>query len=183
MTTERVRLEVKQAENGQRRPDAKEVAALWANFLGLWQEMTEEERTQVMGLLVERVDILTKEEGTCKIRFSGQVPISSVVTTQTNRAGDAAYHELSAHQNRSAVEHKSAFFGAITGFAGIFPCETLLSGLRTIRASTWHTLRYGKPKQNILSVLLRSPAHAYPAAGCHAARRTTAGADATEGPL
>ena len=86
LTTERVRLEVKQAENGQRRPQAKEVAALWANFMELWEEMTEEERTQVMGLLVERVDIHTKEEGTCKIRFSGQVPISSVVTTQTNRA-------------------------------------------------------------------------------------------------
>ena len=71
----------------QRRTDAKHVAELFSKFTELWEEMTDEEKEQVMQLLVERVDIHSKEEGTCKIRFSGQVPISSVVTAQTNRAG------------------------------------------------------------------------------------------------
>lgn len=76
LETERVKIEAEQsrlrnlvAEQTCQRPDAKQVADVWSKFLGLWQEMTEEEREQALSLLVERVDIREKEEGTCKIRI------------------------------------------------------------------------------------------------------------------
>lgn len=71
---ERARLETLNIVNSHLRPDAKRVAEAWTQFGELWEEMTNEERERVMFLLVEKVDILDKQEGTCQIRIFDKSP-------------------------------------------------------------------------------------------------------------
>ena len=84
---EKCRLEGEHASQSASRPDEKVIAAWWSNLIESWEDMPEEDREWMMGTLVEQVDIHTKESGTCKIRISGQVPRSSVVTTVAMGAG------------------------------------------------------------------------------------------------
>lgn len=84
ITTERLKLESRVTESGKARPDAQHIQALWSRFAELWEGMTDEERETVMQQLVERVDIHTKTEGTCRIRISGQVPRHNVGLTYPN---------------------------------------------------------------------------------------------------
>jgi hypothetical protein len=80
---EKCRLEGLHASQNASRPDEKVIAEWWSNLIESWEDLTEEEREWMMGTLVEQVDIDTKESGTYRIRISGQVPRSSVVTTET----------------------------------------------------------------------------------------------------
>jgi hypothetical protein len=74
LEAERLKLEAQSAAHSQRRPDAKRAAELLGQFLELWEYMTDEEREQAMQLLVEKVEIRSKEEGTCRIRISDRSP-------------------------------------------------------------------------------------------------------------
>ena len=73
--------------NKQQRPDVATIHGHWKNFAELWEFLTESERDQVMLALLEQVDIHSNEKGTCKVRLSGQVPLSNVGLTSTDRAG------------------------------------------------------------------------------------------------
>ena len=70
LEAERADFESQKAAQTQQRPDVKHVAGLLTRFVTLWEDMTDEEREQAMNLLVERVDIHTKTEGTCRILIS-----------------------------------------------------------------------------------------------------------------
>jgi hypothetical protein len=48
--------------------------------------LTEGERETVMQELIEHIEISSKEEGTCRIRISQQIPFSNVELTTDNRA-------------------------------------------------------------------------------------------------
>ena len=98
-----------------KRPTAAQVADVWKNFLALWEKAEEDERAELMDCLVERVEMVEKNYAAMRL-----APIAGGIGQQfgtncRNRAGDAAYHELSAHQNRSAVGRKATFRGAIAG--------------------------------------------------------------------
>ncbi len=84
---ERNRVLTQIAENTKQRPDVEAIHGYWKNFAELWEFLTESEREQAMQALIEQVDIHSNEKGTCKIRVSGQVPISNVGLTSTYRAG------------------------------------------------------------------------------------------------
>lgn len=58
------------------RPNAAQVQALWSKFLKLWERATEEERCQLLPLLVERVEMTEKERGFCDLAFQAQNPRS-----------------------------------------------------------------------------------------------------------
>lgn len=60
---ERQRLEREIAASRLNRPDAAQVQRLWGRVLELWDAATEAERVQLMGLLVERVEMKDKEHG------------------------------------------------------------------------------------------------------------------------
>jgi site-specific DNA recombinase len=70
-----------------RRPDAEQVRRLWGRTLELWEEATEEERAQFLGLLVERVEMQDKEHGVCRLVFSTETPCSNVGLTSRMGAG------------------------------------------------------------------------------------------------
>lgn len=87
------RLEVKQAETRLSRPDVAKAQALWGRFLELWEKGTDEERCQLMPMLVERVEMTEKERGFCdlsfqaeKPRFFQQSPSNNVLVNSANRA-------------------------------------------------------------------------------------------------
>lgn len=76
LTDEQRRLEGRQRETRLARPDAAQVQALWGKFLKLWEKATEEERCQLLPLLVERVEMTEKERGFCDLAFQAQNPRS-----------------------------------------------------------------------------------------------------------
>lgn len=53
------------------RPDVRSLAALWGRLALLWQEATHAERTELFGLLVDRVDLQAKGKGRIAIRLIG----------------------------------------------------------------------------------------------------------------
>ena len=94
LEVERVSLESKilqmetiQAERAGSRPDAKQIADVLGRFMELWEKLTEEECEKVMSLLVERVEITGKSEGTCRIRIPGKSPSSMCNLLETWERG------------------------------------------------------------------------------------------------
>ncbi len=90
---EQPRLEAEKAETRLDRPDAAQVQALWGRFLRLWEAATDEEKTKLMPLLVERVVMTEKERGICELLFSADTAppwnastSSNVLINSTNRA-------------------------------------------------------------------------------------------------
>lgn len=55
------------AESHGTRPDVSSLCSLWGDFTSCWNYFTEEERAEVAGLLVERVEMVTKEKGTLHV--------------------------------------------------------------------------------------------------------------------
>ncbi len=91
---EQRRLEAEKAETRLDRPDAGQVQALWGRFLQLWEKATDEERTKLMPLIVERVVMTEKERGICDLLFSADTAPSrnaltskDVLVNSMNRAG------------------------------------------------------------------------------------------------
>src|SRR5437870_8863435 len=63
LEVERIQLEAAQREleadvasRQKQRPDVQQVCQLWSQFSELWQRATDEERSELMQLLVERVE-------------------------------------------------------------------------------------------------------------------------------
>ena len=74
LTEELRRLKVKEMETRLARPDAAQVQALWGRFLELWEKATEDERCELMPLIVERVEMTEKERGFCDLSFQTAKP-------------------------------------------------------------------------------------------------------------
>ena len=94
LVEEQRRLEAEKAETRLARPDEGQVQALWGRFLRLWEAATEEEKTKLMPLLVERVVMTEKERGICELLFSSDTTLlrntstpCNVLVNSTNRAG------------------------------------------------------------------------------------------------
>jgi hypothetical protein len=58
------------AASTARRPDTEARLALWTDFGTLWEHLTDEERTEMMGLLVEKVEMETNERGVLHLLLS-----------------------------------------------------------------------------------------------------------------
>lgn len=72
------------------RPSKEFVCAQWAAIIELWEEATEEERTEIMQGMVKQVEMGQKEEGTCELAVSPQVPSRWFELTTQLGAGKAA---------------------------------------------------------------------------------------------
>lgn len=70
----RLTVEKQIAECKIARPEADYVRSLWSRFMVLWEEATEQERTELMPLLVERIEMKEKERGYCRLLFAAQHP-------------------------------------------------------------------------------------------------------------
>ena len=91
LSDERRRVEAKQAETRLARPNVAEVQALWGGFLRLWEKATEEERCQLLPLLVERVEMTEKERGFCDLAFQSQNPRSLIAPLDGNVLVNSCY--------------------------------------------------------------------------------------------
>ena len=60
-------LQAQLSEAHGQRPDVSTLCALWGDFTGCWKYLTEEEKGEVVSLLVERVEMTTKEKGTLHV--------------------------------------------------------------------------------------------------------------------
>ncbi len=71
------------------RPDVGYVQRLWKRFLSLWEAATEEERTALLPLLVERIDLTEKERGVVRLSFSAGDPRSDHFATSNYVASES----------------------------------------------------------------------------------------------
>jgi len=60
MTMELRELDEEIQKNTYARPEAKDVAAYWAEFVELWPELTDEEKLEMIGHLVKRIEVRQK---------------------------------------------------------------------------------------------------------------------------
>lgn len=67
---EKLELEKEIAADSLRRPDAKSVQAVFAGVSQLWEHATEEERIQLMSLVVGKVEMKDKEHGNVRLLLS-----------------------------------------------------------------------------------------------------------------
>ena len=81
ISTERLRLQSKIADESREQPDMQQIRSIWLNLIELWEDMTDDQREIVMRRLIERVDVKTKTEGTCRIRISADPPSGNVGLT------------------------------------------------------------------------------------------------------
>lgn len=101
LTEELRRLKAKEIETCLARPDVAQVQALWGRFLELWEKATEDERCELLPLLVERVEMTEKERGFCDLSFQSENPrffdrfhSHSVLVNSSKGAGRYARQEL-----------------------------------------------------------------------------------------
>jgi site-specific DNA recombinase len=87
-------VQAKVAETRLERPDAEQVQEWFRNFLRLWDTATEEERSQLLPLIVGKVEMAEKERGSVRLLFAEQKPrflrkshSDSVVFNSRTRAG------------------------------------------------------------------------------------------------
>ena len=71
------------------RPDAGYVQKLWKRFLILWEAATEKEKTMLLPLLVERVELTKKERGIVRLSFSAGDPRSDHFATSNYVASES----------------------------------------------------------------------------------------------
>ncbi len=71
----------------KRRADVEEVCSYWKRWIELWGEATDEEKTDLMGLLVDRVEMRDKERGACRISLIPQAPSHRFELTYQMGAG------------------------------------------------------------------------------------------------
>ncbi len=74
---ERQAVERRIEETRLRRPDEAQVMALWGRFLELWEAASDEERNDLLPLLVERVDMRDKEHGMAHLVFAPDLGVLS----------------------------------------------------------------------------------------------------------
>ncbi len=55
------------------RPDVEQVQSLWQRFAELWEKGTEDDRAELMPLLVERVEMIGKEHGIARLVFDAKI--------------------------------------------------------------------------------------------------------------
>jgi len=55
----RIDMEIK--ETTLKRPTAAQVQAFWSEFVDLWPEMTDEEKREMIGLVVKRIEVKQKD--------------------------------------------------------------------------------------------------------------------------
>lgn len=60
------------------RPEAKDVAAYWAEFVELWPELTDEEKLEMIGHLVKRIEVRQKNSISLELAPMGGKCCSSV---------------------------------------------------------------------------------------------------------
>ena len=53
-----------------RRPDAEEVASLWQHVMDIWEFLSGEERTELIGLLVEEVTMVKKQKAAVRLNLT-----------------------------------------------------------------------------------------------------------------
>lgn len=53
-----------------RRPDAEEVASLWQHVMDIWEFLSGEERTELIGLLVEEVTMVEKQKAAVRLNLT-----------------------------------------------------------------------------------------------------------------
>jgi hypothetical protein len=57
------------------------IQARWSRFLELWEEAAEAERTQLLPLLIDRLDMIEKEREKSRLIF---LPTHSVLSSDSN---------------------------------------------------------------------------------------------------
>lgn len=123
-------LQLQAQEEAQRweKPNADHIRSLWERFTELWDYLTDEERERTLQLLVERVDIQTKTEGTCRIRISTQLPSANVGLTEgyTPRGGlEPPTFRLTAE--RSAIELAGTTVAHVETYSSLRKCGNMVA--------------------------------------------------------
>ncbi len=80
-------LEAQVEVSKRKRPEAEAVCREWRRFMECWEEADTAERESIMQGMINRVEMQTKEEGTCLVAVLPQVPISNLELTDTLGAG------------------------------------------------------------------------------------------------
>gem|GEM_PF-1046576 len=83
---ERARLEQESVSLSGSRPDANRIASVWSRFMELWQDFTEEERTEVLSLMVEHVVISEKDKESRKVKGTMRLNLTSSLLQVRNFA-------------------------------------------------------------------------------------------------
>ena len=74
LRTQKFQLEAAIVENKLDRPDVAYVQGVWSRFIELWDEATEDERNELLPLLVKRVELIEKQRGFVRLSFASQNP-------------------------------------------------------------------------------------------------------------
>lgn len=77
-------IELQLIESRLKRPDVEQVQALWQRFGELWEQATEEERADLMPLIVERVELSEKEKGRVTLSLVGSDLILRGISASRN---------------------------------------------------------------------------------------------------
>lgn len=70
LAEERRRLEREIEETRIQRPNPEMVRAFWSRTVELWEKASEDQRCQLLPLVVERVEVVEKERASCRFLFS-----------------------------------------------------------------------------------------------------------------
>jgi hypothetical protein len=83
-------------------PDADKVRGYWKRFLEVWEEASEEERNELMPLIVEKIVLKDKNRGVCRLNFFATKPRFSNSFAHSDVANYSNLGALQAYNSKDA---------------------------------------------------------------------------------